>query len=454
MLVSVKFSNFRSYLYEQTLSLIAEKEQLLKENTFSVNPSLFNGKLLKTAMIAGTNASGKTNLFQVVSYIRFLVLSSSKEAREKRNVLKDTNEIFALQKNSEEIPMSFEIEFLADKDHYYLYKFSIRNFLIEYEALFQRVASDSNRLSKIKCLFERKECEITSANEEFSRLAGFVEVRPNVLFLSNCNSDIKDDVCPSGKKVVKWFSELNYFNNRFASLEIYEDNNKYLEQAAKILQKTDKSLRGLKIVKTKIDLPVEKQKDPESIVNALKKSNISIGTANLAWLEDGLYNIDINVEYNIYDVSEDCPKVVDKAYFSAFDSNSKISLGQAKLIRSLAFVLKVLDQGGILFWDELDARLHHQFPELITNAFNNSEINKNNAQLIFTTHSANLMDKNFRRDQINIVVKDEYGISRINHPERVSGRIKSTSKLSALWLSNEMNSISMITTDDLKEIIH
>ena len=63
-------------------------------------------------MIAGTNASGKTNLFHVVKYIRFLVLSSSEAAREKRNVLKETNEIFALRKNSEEVPMSFEIEFL------------------------------------------------------------------------------------------------------------------------------------------------------------------------------------------------------------------------------------------------------------------------------------------------------------------------------------------------------
>lgn len=453
MLISVKFSNFRSYLYEQTLSLVAEKEQLLKENTFNVNPSLFNGKLLKTAMIAGTNASGKTNLFNVVKYIRFLVLSSSEAAREKRNVLKETNEIFALRKNSEEVPMSFEIEFLVDNEQYYLYRFSVRNFSIEYEALFQRVSTESNRLSKVKCLFERKEDKIIYSNEEFAKLVNFVEVKPNVLFLSNCNSDIKDDVCPSGKKVVKWFAGLNYFNNRYASLEIYEENHKYLEQAAKILQKTDKSLRGLKIVKTKIDLPVEKQKDPEAIVNALERSNISIGSANLALLEDGLYNIDITVEYIVYELIDDKLMEVDAAHFSVFDNNSKISLGQAKLIRSLAFVLKVLDKGGVLFWDELDARLHHQFPELITNAFNNPEINKNNAQLIFTTHSANLMDNKFRRDQINIVVKDEYGISRISHPQRELGRIKSTSKLSALWLSNEMNTISTITTEDLKEII-
>jgi AAA15 family ATPase/GTPase len=128
MLISVKFSNFRSYFYEQTLSLVAEKEQLLKENTFDVNPSLFSGKLLKTSMIAGTNASGKTNLFNVVKYIRFLVLSSSEVAREKRNVLKETNEIFALRKNTEEVPMSFEIEFLVDNEQYYLYKFRISLF--------------------------------------------------------------------------------------------------------------------------------------------------------------------------------------------------------------------------------------------------------------------------------------------------------------------------------------
>ena len=169
-------------------------------------------------------------------------------------------------------------------------------------------------------------------------------------------------------------------------------------------------------------------------------------------LEDGIYKININAEYNFYDNPIN-KNIKDTVKFPVFDSSGKISTGQAKLIKYFAYIIEVLQNGGILFLDELDSNLHHQFPKLITDAFNDDEINTHNAQLIFTTHSANLLNNNFRRDQINIVFKDEYGISSAKNPERINARVKNTNSLSKLWLENELNGIKNISIDDLKQIL-
>ena len=453
MLISIKFSNFRSYFERQEYSMLAieQEHQHLLENTFIIDKSLYKGRLLKTSMILGQNAVGKSNLLSVCKYLRYLVLFSSEAGREKRNIFKDANEQFAFFESAKDAPMCFEIEFIAD-GKFFIYFVKIKNFSVEYECLNRREASKGQRLAKIKCLFERKGDEVVQKDEEYARLLEFIEVKSNVLILSNCNSDIKEDICPSGKTVVKWFEKLNYWNSNTSSIEIYEVNESYLEKAALILKKSDKSLKSLKLKKTKLDIPVESQKDPETLMKALRKSNIDIGSGVLAALEDGIYQIDITAEYEIYDNAEmhNSKGVVN---FSVYDSATKISAGQQKLIKYLAYIIEVLDKGGVLFLDELDCHLHHQFPKLITDAFNNSEINKYNAQLIFTTHSTSLIDNKFRRDQINIVTKNEYGVSSVAHPIRPNGRVKLTNSLSKLWLENELNGVGTITLNDLKEIL-
>jgi len=50
----------------------------------------------------------------------------------------------------------------------------------------------------------------------------------------------------------------------------------------------------------------------------------------------------------------------------------------------------------------------------IVELFNDHNINKNNAQLIFNTHDTNLLSTDlFRRDQIWFVEKDRYGAAKL-----------------------------------------
>ena len=75
---------------------------------------------------------------------------------------------------------------------------------------------------------------------------------------------------------------------------------------------------------------------------------------------------------------------------------------------------EVLQNGGVYFIDELNARLH---PLLVRNfvlTFLNPEINTTHAQLVFTTHDTwQLSNQLLRRDEIWFVEKDEQGISTL-----------------------------------------
>jgi hypothetical protein len=90
------------------------------------------------------------------------------------------------------------------------------------------------------------------------------------------------------------------------------------------------------------------------------------------------------------------------------------SAGTLKMFALFPLLEDVLKTGGVLFVDELNARLHPLMVRTIVQAFLNPEINKNHAQLIFTTHDAWQLDNNLlRRDEIWFTEKDENGISSL-----------------------------------------
>jgi len=77
-------------------------------------------------------------------------------------------------------------------------------------------------------------------------------------------------------------------------------------------------------------------------------------------------------------------------------------------------ILKALDNGSPIFIDEICTGLHLYLIRLLIMLFQNERINAKNAQLIFTTHNANLLDrKMFRKDQVWFVEKNNFGESEI-----------------------------------------
>jgi AAA15 family ATPase/GTPase len=64
--------------------------------------------------------------------------------------------------------------------------------------------------------------------------------------------------------------------------------------------------------------------------------------------------------------------------------------------------------------DELDTSLHPLMVRYLIGLIQNTEMNKNNAQLVFTTHDTSALDVDlFRRDQVWFVGKDVEQASRL-----------------------------------------
>ena len=93
---------------------------------------------------------------------------------------------------------------------------------------------------------------------------------------------------------------------------------------------------------------------------------------------------------------------------------SEESGGTQKMFGLYNFLFNCLNEGNTLFIDELDAKLHPLLLRYIINMFHNPDINKNNAQLIYTTHDVSTLTKEtFRRDQIWFCENDKKGISNL-----------------------------------------
>ncbi|MPN26749.1 hypothetical protein SDC9_174174 [bioreactor metagenome] len=90
------------------------------------------------------------------------------------------------------------------------------------------------------------------------------------------------------------------------------------------------------------------------------------------------------------------------------------SAGTLKMFAIYPLLQEVLESGGVLCIDELNARLHPLLVRTIIILFLDSETNVNHAQLIFTTHDAFQLSSNIlRRDEVWFVEKSESGISSL-----------------------------------------
>ncbi|MBU4145256.1 MAG: AAA family ATPase, partial [Candidatus Thermoplasmatota archaeon] len=80
---------------------------------------------------------------------------------------------------------------------------------------------------------------------------------------------------------------------------------------------------------------------------------------------------------------------------------SEESEGTIRVFDIIGCWIKALKDGKVLVVDELEIKLHPHLCSYLVTLFHDSSQNKNNAQLIFSTHNVYLLEQDiFRRDQI------------------------------------------------------
>ena len=362
MLIRFSFKNFKSFKNENCLDMEATS---LKEHEYNV-AKLDNGEYLKVSAIYGANASGKTNVLQAFDYMKKRILVSDDS---KKNSPIDEENIYSFMINND--PIALEVEILAKNNKIYKYGFEVLKDTIISEWLFEK------RVNKFYAIFER---ENNNVSMKPNKISGVVNIDERTLFL-NIYSKI-DRNNEDFSNVYDWFVNSTYldlgnpnferFINNRVSLKILSDEN-YKKELLKFIKTFDSGIEGIKTT-------------PDSI-EAVKSNN-------------GIIDIEVIHKGENGEL---------KALPFYLESN-----GTRKMFHLFDFFMDALKNGMVLFVDELDAKLHPLLTRYIINLFHNSDTNKGNGQLIYSTHdTVNLNKETFRRDEIWFAEKNKDGISEI-----------------------------------------
>ena len=365
MIIQFTVENFLSFKEQTTLSLVAsalkEKQSLVEDVVFELDGA--NISLLKSAVVYGANASGKSNLVKALNFFKWFVINSSKGVQSSEKILVES---FRLHKDTELEPSYFEAIF-ADKDSQYRYGFELDATRVYREWLYQK---SNKRKSKEVELFFRNGEEYT-IHQKYAvgkEVVSKKMVRDNALLLS----------------VAAQFNE-----------SVSVDIMKWLADTTIVTGSSDESIWDM--ATAQMDNPKMRQcivafaQFADFGISDIRKIDNTVTSSHLQYDEDG--------------------KAVNSVTFQFRKNESE---GTIKYF-SLAYpIIDALDNGKRLIIDEFDSKMHPLLTSKIISLFNSSETNPRKAQLIFTTHDTNLLNAGlFRRDQIWFTQKDRYGATEL-----------------------------------------
>ena len=365
MIVQFSIENYLSFKGLNTLSMVAtplREDKNLSENVL-IPVGDTDVQLLKSAMILGPNASGKSNVIKAFDFFKRFIINSFKNIQAGEDI---DVENFRLDVNSAKEPTTMEIIFLLGGNQY-RYGFTVSRSIVENEWLCRKACR--KRAKEVE-LF-RKEGEKVQVHPSMPLVQDIVNrkmVRSNALILSVAAQFNEG----TAVEIIHWLDDT-------AVISCSDEEGNWKEALRHF---DDTGVRERIVAFSQYaDLGIED----------IEKSGERVTSTHKQYDSEG--------------------KVVQNILFPFLDNESD---GTIKYF-SLAFpIIDALDHGKRLVIDEMDSKLHPLLSERIVSLFNSKETNPQGAQLIFTAHDSNLLSSGaFRRDQIWFTQKDRLGASEL-----------------------------------------
>lgn len=362
MLCQFTVKNFQCLKDEITFDMQAAN---ISEHDQSLITDKDGEKFLPLGVIYGPNGSGKsTVLHALYSLVCKIMRPICAVGCENQECIKRSGNAhikpFLFSKKTIDQPTEFELFFRTEKNEYqYLIAF-LKDKVLR-EELYKKAISGS----RYSMLFKREKTvniELKGTLKSYT-CEGISDNLPLLSFLGithRRNAVIKD--------IVNWFESsldfINYSNPK-------EDSSIGVAKSGKI-----KSL-VLKMME-EMDLGISNYRTEE------KEDNLKVYTEHV--VDDEKYELELFEESN----------------------------GTIKVFGILPYIADSLLSGTTLIVDELDAKLHPMLLKYIIGLFSNQSVNKNGAQLIFTSHDLSTMNSDtFRRDEIWFIAKGEDNASNL-----------------------------------------
>lgn len=423
MLVEFTMQNFRSIRTEQTLSLYAENKHHHHEGNISFIDQ--NLGVLKTCAIFGSNASGKTNLILAFKALEDIILNSHswKDGDKIRSY-----EPYLLSAETLSEPTSLGLEFYVEQLRFnYQIKYN------EYEIIFEKLDFFPTPHSRSANLFTRnspKDWRSVKFGDHYKGGKKQIAFFSNNAYLSKAgNSADSPEII---RKIFNFFRKNVFvFNSKnlsvgFGDYDWYEDK-KNTALINSLLKKADLGINKFEFEERE---STHKINLPDDMPEELKK----------------VIQFELSRKTVFYHES-------DAGQLIKFDSKNE-SQGTIALFKLLPLFILALKSGVTLFIDEIENSLHPHIAELIIKIFNDSTINRKNAQLVFSTHNLILMNsQSMRKDQVYLVSKTPENGTTLDCLEDYDDNLKDSSPFAKWYNEGRFGAIPNINYHDISKAL-
>lgn len=377
MLKEFSIRNYKSIKDEITFTMEADVDNV-SEHPEHVIRNKHGDSILKLGSIYGPNAGGKTTLIRSMLLLESIIAPRYYSNNIPRHYMFDLENFKFTSKKIDKI---IELRcFFIDDQYEFGYEVSFEKVENE-EGMFIKYHTENLSYRKLGTdqfvnVFDRIDLKIESKIlvEELS--VPFFSVADTISFVS--------------------FLETSHINKTSLNTKHLSIIDKFIKQVRSI-----KYYRG---IENHINDFIYGSIRASSTFGTLRYKNESLKNKVVTILN----NLDISISDIVVKKEGDrrriyCEHTIeDKKFLLRLEQESEGTVG---LINMLPYIIDIIEDGGIMIADELDAHLHPKLIKKIIELFG-SNINSK-AQLIFNSHDIwNMTNDNFRRDEIWFVYRN------------------------------------------------
>ena len=451
MLVTFSVSNFKSFDIEQTFNLAASRITKHNDHVATVNKK----RILKSALIFGANAGGKTNLIEAIAF-------SSRIIKNGMKAIPLSKMYFRINIENYNKPGVFRYHILVDQVEY-IYELSIS---YSKQTIISEKLSKLTRSKKEVILYNRylstegnpvvemPNCKLTV--EEETRLSVYLNDFEGNLSNELQKKTILSDIASRSNTQEGIFKEFSHVFNWFDKLiilfpdSIFTGLNEMGKQDDKLaffrlfMRYLDTGIQNIESEEKAFDINALLDNVPADIAEEMKadiaeKLQNNPVTFRLGG-EDALLLHKDNEGNIVYDQLQFDHGNPDDLFVYSDESDG------TKRLFDLAPLFFDITENPVILIDEIDRSLHTSVVQSYLELF--FDLNKNrNAQLIATSHDTNLMDLELmRQDELWLIDRTDNNNSIIYCLRDYN--IRFDKRIAPDYLSNHYGGVPKMTTDN------
>lgn len=457
MLIGFSVSNYKSFLDQQSISLLASRISRHKDHVRETA----NRRVLKSGLIFGANAGGKSNLIEAVSFSRNIILHGLNRT--------DTNKkYFRIRQKANEDPGIFEFRIIANNTEYsygFAFSYLTKEFLSEWlvkisgdteTVLYERNVVDTGNSIAVSDIIRKN----LDSEENRTRLQVYLEDFngdiSDALKKKTILSDIKlrtknpSGVFKSVLDVCKWFEDLIVIfpESKYADLNNIVNDDQIKNFFSGILSYFDTGIESIDSQFMEFDLDKLFSDIPKEDAEQIKIDIANKTNNNQAII------LGFNNQKYVLRQNEDGEIVYRKMLLNHGNPDdlfeySDESDGTQRLFDLIPIFFA---QNRVILIDEIDRSLHTNLTRKFIEFFF-SAAKDNSSQLIATTHDSNLLDLDLlRQDEIWFIERKKDHNSCIYSLNKFKERFDK--KIEKEYLLGRYGAIPILDDlDNLEEVI-